>query len=233
MKATVSQVGVVVFLLQEKIDLYFGRPRAWTLAAARGSNSSSSSSSSDPDLGFIGPSPIGPPVSPVLKPIPSPTVPKVGPGGNVAIAVLLWAMLVDTADSEEHLFPEGLEKALNPDNVKGLSRDETAKMRIQFQQGTNNLASATATNTAETGVTVKQARGALALTLKIGMEQYKKILLSPAASRARARLMIKIENVRPLGVISGTRTTLQEPFIYKGKVYRFDAESILGHSLRQ
>ncbi|WP_303318945.1 DUF6443 domain-containing protein [Flavivirga abyssicola] len=192
-----------------------------------GGSSNNSSSSGEVSQGFVGPglSPIVP--LPGTQPVPTPTAPKVGPGGggNVGLAVLLWAILVDTAPH-----PDETARVLDPDDYTNKPRDETSVMRFQFQQGTTNIASTVARNSAETGVTVNQAQVGLD---QLYNQQYRKVMTSFVARAALSRLRKKVNAARPYGVIAGTRTTLQEKFIYQGKVYRFDAESIIGHNLRQ
>ena len=177
------------------------------------------------------------PGEPILKPIkPSPTPispPTASPfnPGLLGLA-LIWATFY-TPDTSPYS-PANIEETLNPDNARDLRRDNSAILRVQFQQGTNNIASQTAHNTAEMGVTTLQADVALVSTRELARQQLKKVLTSPQAQLAFSKMAKKI-NSAPSGggIIAGTRTTLQETFIYNNKIYRIDVESIRGHNLRQ
>jgi hypothetical protein len=83
-------------------------------------------------------------------------------------------------------------------------------------------------------VTTLQADVALVATRQLAREQMKKVLNSPQAQNAFAKMAKKIQSAPASGgIIAGTRTTLQETFIYDNKTYRIDVESIKGHNLRQ
>lgn len=162
--------------------------------------------------------------------LPAPTASPANPG--ILGLALIWATFY-TPDTSPYS-PSNIEETLNPENARGLKRDETAVMRVQVQQGTANIASTTATNTAAQGVTTLQADVALVSTRQLAKQQLKKVLLSPQAQRAFAIMAKKIQSAPASGgIVAGTRTTLQETFIYKNKEYRIDVESIKGHNLRQ
>lgn len=126
-----------------------------------------------------------------------------------------------------------MKEILNPQNARGLKREESVVMRVQVQQGKTNIASRFATYTARTGVTTLQADVALVATRELARQQLKKVLGSVQAQRAFAKMAKKIQNAPANGgIIAGTRTTLQERFIYNNTEYRIDVESIKGHNLR-
>jgi RHS repeat-associated protein len=200
------------------------------IPAGGGSSATSigpTSTSGDPNLGFI------PPPGGLIKPTPiqplSPTSPKVAPRAGSKVGkgglLLLWALFVQPTNATDF--------QLDPGSASKLPRDQSAVIRVQFQQGHNNMGSQSAYNTAQNGVTVSQANLALSVARDQAIAQYKKIILSPQAKFAIARMMKKIESIRPNGIVAGTRTTLQETFKIKDVVYRIDVESILGHNLRK
>ncbi|HEX8576967.1 MAG TPA: hypothetical protein VF677_11800, partial [Flavobacterium sp.] len=62
----------------------------------------------------------------------------------------------------------------------------------------------------------------------------KKLISSTQAIHAFKKMSTKIARAPTGGgIIGGTRTTLQETFMYKGEVFRIDVESLRGHNLRQ
>ena len=189
---------------------------------------SPSSGGGNTDNGFIvTPKIVNPaPTTTTNVPKPSPTNP--GKGGLIFIWWLFY-----TPDSSPYS-PTNRHEVLNPTEALGKKRDETSMVRVQFQQGTSNIASQTALNTAQKGVTTLQADVALVATRQLAREQMKKVLNSPQAQNAFAKMAKKIQSAPASGgIIAGTRTTLQETFIYDNKTYRIDVESIKGHNLRQ
>ena len=128
--------------------------------------------------------------------------------------LFLWALFY-TPDTSPYS-PSNQYETLNPENARDRSRSELAVLRVQFQQGTSNIASQTAINTAAQGVTTLQADVALLSTKQLASAQLKKVLLSEPARQAFAKMAEKIKNAPSGGgVIAGTRTTLQETFIHK------------------
>ena len=163
-------------------------------------------------------------------PTPSPTVSPSNPG--ILGLALIWATFY-TPDTSPYS-PSNVSETLDPETTKDLKRDETAGMRFQVQQGTANIASTTATNSAAQGVTTLQADVALVATREAARQQLKKVLSSPQAQMAFSKMAKKIQNApNNGGIFAGTRTTLQETFIFNNTKYRIDVESIIGHNLRQ
>lgn len=158
--------------------------------------------------------PVYVPVSPKPVTTPTPTPPTAVPYNPGVVGLALILATFYTPDTSPYS-PSNIAETLNPESARGLKRNETAVMRVQVQQGTANMASTTATNTAQQGVTTLQADVALVATRELARQQLKKVLSSVQAQRAFAKMAKKIQNAPGNGgIIAGTRTTLQETFIY-------------------
>ena len=187
-------------------------------------------STSNSDKGFV----LTPkPITKTPKPVTTTPKPKtVSPKNPGIVGLLHLFALFYTPDSSPYS-PTNQYETLNPENARGLKREESSILRVQFQQGTSNIASQTAINTSQSGVTTLQADVALIATRELARTQMKKVLLSQQAQLAFSKMAKKIQNAPSGGgIIAGTRTTLQETFIFDNKTYRIDVESIKGHNLK-
>ena len=108
------------------------------------------------------------------------------------------------------------------------SEGSRGSVRIQLQQGPNNIASIALTP--PSGVVSKvQGQGALAYIAINGVVQDPTLKDNPAFIRAIAKASRKIQQVGSGGLARGPNaTTLQELFIHKGKQYRIDIEITTG-----